>query len=515
MKKPNILLVTTDQQRGDCYGFRGRKVITPHLNSLAESGVDFPNCITPSPVCQPARASILTGALPFSNGVADNGIDLDPRKADKGIASELSKSGYKTSLIGKAHFSTKATFSPTGTPECSISSGDYSTNWTGPYMGFEYVELALFGKWFKNRPALKPPFGQHFEKWFFEKVAGEEGYDLWANQTKKGTGANQTWNSALPVSWHASTWIGDRSIEFLKNHNKSEPFFLWTSFGDPHHPFDCPEPWASLHDPKNIDISKSHKIDLEHRPWWHRASLEGEPDLKDPVLKNFRKKGTRILSQTEDQLREMTANYYGMISLIDHNFGRIINTLNEIGELENTYIFFTSDHGDLLGDHGLYLKGPTFYEGLINVGLIAKGPGIPKGMKYKKLISTIDLASTFFEIAEIENISLPQSTSFLPILRENNSKYKGREFALSEWRVGASRNGVELRLSCVRTEKAKLTLEEISGAGELYDLDKDPEEMNNIFNASNALKLQDYMMNLFKYRKGSLLSDFDEPVGMT
>ena len=136
-------------------------------------------------------------------------------------------------------------------------------------------------------------------------------------------------------------------------------------------------------------------------------------------------------------------------------------------------------------------------------------------MKYKKLISTIDLASTFFEIAEIENISLPQSTSFLPILRENNSKYKGREFALSEWRVGASRNGVELRLSCVRTEKAKLTLEEISGAGELYDLDKDPEEMNNIFNASNALKLQDYMMNLFKYRKGSLLSDFDEPVGMT
>ena len=161
MKKPNILLVTTDQQRGDCYGFRGRKVITPHLNSLAESGVDFPNCITPSPVCQPARASILTGALPFSNGVADNGIDLDPRKADKGIASELSKSGYKTSLIGKAHFSTKATFSPTGTPECSISSGDYSTNWTGPYMGFEYVELALFGKWFKNRPALKPPFGQH------------------------------------------------------------------------------------------------------------------------------------------------------------------------------------------------------------------------------------------------------------------------------------------------------------------------------------------------------------------
>ena len=180
-----------------------------------------------------------------------------------------------------------------------------------------------------------------------------------------------------------------------------------------------------------------------------------------------------------------------------------------------TYIFFTSDHGDLLGDHGLYLKGPTFYEGLINVGLIAKGPGFTKGLKFEKLISTIDLAATFFEIADIENCSLPQSTSFLPFLSETNSKHNGRKFAISEWRVGASRNGVELRLSCIRTEKAKLTLEEISGSGELYDLEKDPGEMNNLFNDSNASSLQDYMMNLFTYRKGPLLEVFDEPVGMT
>ena len=180
----------------------------------------------PSPVCQPARGAILTGLLPFTNGAADNGIDLDPEIAEAGFAGHLSRAGYQTALVGKAHFSTKATFAPTGRAECATSSADFPSDWNGPYMGFDHVELALFGKWFPERPPLRPPQGQHFERWFFDAVGGDEGFRLWAEKARPATGAHQTWSSALPVAWHPTTWIGDRSVAFLRNRNPNRPFLL-------------------------------------------------------------------------------------------------------------------------------------------------------------------------------------------------------------------------------------------------------------------------------------------------
>lgn len=508
--RPNILLITTDQQRRDCYGFRGRGVHTPHLDGLARCGTDFRNCITPSPVCQPARGAILTGLLPFTNGAADNGIDLDPETAESGFAGHLSRAGYQTALVGKAHFSTKATFAPTGRAECATSSADFPSDWNGPYMGFGHVELALFGKWFPERPPLRPPQGQHFERWFFDAVGGDEGYRLWAEKTRPATGAHQTWSSALPVAWHPTTWIGDRSVEFLRNRNRTRPFLLWASFGDPHHPFDCPEPWASLHNVAEVELPLHGELDLERRPWWHRAALEGDPKLDDPVLKRFRKSGTRVLSQTDAQLREMTANYYGMISLVDHNVGRLLAALADIGDLENTFVFFTSDHGDFLGDHGLYLKGPMLYESLINVGLIAAGPGVPKGHQVSNVVSSLDLAPTF---AEISGSSPPSAWHGHSLLEEDASARPAHAYC--EWRVGESRCGVPLRLTCVHDGSCKLTYEEESATGELYDLDADPLEMNNLWNAPEGTRDQDRLMALISARIAQSPRTFAEPVGMT
>ena len=511
--RPNILLVSTDQQRRDCYGFRGRGVHTPHLDALAARGTDFRNCITPSPVCQPARAAILTGMLPFTNGAADNGIDLDPALGDAGFAGHLSRAGYQTALVGKAHFSTKATFAPTGRAECAISSAGFSPDWTGPYMGFEHVELALFGKWFPERPPLRPPHGQHFERWFFETVGGEEGYRMWADRTRPASGAHQTWSSALPVAWHPTTWIGDRATEFLRNRDRARPFLLWISFGDPHHPFDCPEPWVSLHDPLKVDLPKHRELDLDRRPWWHRASLEGDPKLDDPILKRFRKSGTRVLNQTETQLREMTANYYGMISLIDHNFGRVHSVLAEVGELENTFVFFTSDHGDFLGDHGLYLKGPMLYEGLVNVGLIAAGPRLPAGARCENVTSTLDLATTFAEIAGAPAPATWQGHSLLPVAAGDDSGR--RDHAFCEWRVGESRCGVPLHLTCVHDGRFKLTWEATTGTGEFYDLATDPDEMNELWATRGSYADRARLMKLIEDRAATALVKFAEPVGMT
>ena len=144
-KRPNILLITSDQHRGDCYGFEGRQIRTPRLDALAAQGTRFAACITPNVVCQPARASILTGLLPRTHGVHDNGIDLDPALGQAGFAGQLAKSGYATAFVGKAHFSTYHTHEPTGSPESVKSAADYAADWSGPYMGFEQVELMLIG----------------------------------------------------------------------------------------------------------------------------------------------------------------------------------------------------------------------------------------------------------------------------------------------------------------------------------------------------------------------------------
>lgn len=154
--RPNILFITSDQQRADCVGYENPQVRTPHIDALAQTGTRFKNCITPNVVCQPARASILTGQLPLTHGVWDNGVDLDPAIGNRGMAGQLAQAGYFTSFVGKAHFSTKNTFKPTGTPECRSSAPNFDDDWYGPYMGFEHVELASLGKFHRNRLPKMP-----------------------------------------------------------------------------------------------------------------------------------------------------------------------------------------------------------------------------------------------------------------------------------------------------------------------------------------------------------------------
>ncbi len=509
--RPNILFITSDQQRADCYGFAGRKVKTPHLDQLAASGTRFDACITPNLVCQPSRSSILTGQLPLTHGVADNGIDLRPEVGANGYAAQMSAAGYDTALIGKAHFSTASNFQPTGTPECRVSSGDYGPDWFGPYMGFDHAELVILGHWHKTRPATKPPCGQHYERWFFDQVAGDAGFEAWAAETQPGTGAAQTWYSGLPVAWHNSTWIGERAIDYLSNRSTDKPFSMWVSFPDPHHPFDCPEPWSTLHHPDEVDLPVEGEKDLDNRPWWHRASLEREPELADPIMKRFRAAGSRAPDQTEAQLREMTANYFGMISLIDHNVGRILGALDSLGLAENTIVVYSTDHGDYLGDHGLYLKGPMAYEGLLRVGSIFKGPGVPAGKVVTDPVSTLDYAATFCDYAGTSLPDRAQSRSLRPLIEDS---METRDAAYSEWNVHPSRCGVPLRLRTIRVKTAKLTLELESGAGEMYDLLNDPNEMRNLFDEPDYTGMKDELTRLLMDRPGEELESFDDPVGM-
>ncbi|MEM7118114.1 MAG: sulfatase-like hydrolase/transferase [Chloroflexota bacterium] len=492
--RPNILLITSDQQRGDCYGFAGRPVKTPHLDQLAADGTTFPACITPNPVCQPARASILTGQLPMTHGVHDNGIDLEPEVGEKGMAGSLGAAGYDTKYIGKAHFASYHTHAPegTGTPECVKSSANYPPDWNGPYMGWEDVELLLLGHNYWD--PFPPPQGQHYERWYYADGRGHKRNGEYAQQgTPKTTGA-QTFHSQLPVAYHNSTWIGNQTVDFIKSRQEDDaPFLCWASFPDPHHPFDAPEPWSKLHPLDEIDLPEHRTRDFEKRPWWHKAAVEREP-VGNPRMVKIRKEYSRIAPQNDDQLREIIQNYYGQISLIDHNVGRILIALEEAGIADDTIVIYTADHGDWLGDHGLVLKGPMHYEGLLRVGMIVRGPNVPAGKVVDEPVSTLDLTATFCDYAEAEPQLKQHGQSLRPLIETDPTTEAGqaasRTHAYCEWELLPARVGVRLSLRTVRTKTHKLTMDMESGAGELYDLVNDPQEMENRFDDPTIADVQ-------------------------
>ncbi len=506
-ERPNIVLITSDQQRGDCYGFEGRRVKTPHLDALAAEGTRFSACITPNVVCQPSRASILTGLLPRTHGVHDNGIDLPAESGERGFAGTLGRAGYRTGFLGKAHFSTHNTFAPTGRPECRHSSADYPEDWRGPHMGFEHFESVVVSHHLGRMRFA--PNGLAYEAFLNRGGKGPERLEQWRTPLEPLTDAAQTWRSALPVALHHSTWVGDITVRYLEAH-RDEPFCAWVSFPDPHHPFDAPEPWSRLHHSDEVDIPEHRGKDLDRRPWWHRAALESVPDMRDEDLRSHRMTYSRAPDQDERQLRDIIASYYGMVSLIDHNVGRILVALDELGLAERTLVVYSTDHGDWLGDHGLLFKGPMHYEGLLRVGCIFRGPGVPAGKTVDDPVSTLDLPATFLDYAGVAAEGPTHSSSLRPLVEGG----AGRDFAFNEWDLLASRCGVDLALRTVRTRTHKLTLELGSGAGELYDLVEDPQEMDNRFDDPGARAVCDELTDMIRSRPDDAREEALPQVGM-
>jgi arylsulfatase A-like enzyme len=487
----NILLITTDQQRADSLGVYGNSVCkTPNLDNLAAQGTRFTACRCQNPYCQPSRATILTGTYPSTHGVTTVGVDLPADMMERSVSSHLKSNGLKTALFGKAHFASAFPTFPTRQIESVEGSALVHADWSGPYAGFDHSELILFGHNVRIATAMgswswcfgPPPFGLQYARFLYRDgdQRGRERLRLMQPEAaRQKWEALQTWHSALPEEDHSSTWIADRAIDWLAK--VKGPFFAWVSFSDPHHPMDPPAPWSTMYSPFDTEPSVHGFVpgELQGKPQIHQAWAAG---LRGTAYEWANPGGASLSRQ---DLAIMTAGYYGMVSLVDAQVGRILAALDERKLSGDTLVIFTSDHGELLGDHGQLFKGPVHYEGLLRVPLIARGGAFKAGVVSNDPVGLIDIAPTMLRAA---GVTPPAGMEGRPLLEGP------REHVLTENDHEAV---FRISLRTLTTKRHKITRyvgrEEV---GELYDLQEDPYERINLWGSPNSWHLQSDLLAL-------------------
>jgi arylsulfatase A-like enzyme len=473
----NVLLITTDQQRADTVGAYGSTVgATPNTDRLAEEGVRFEACRTQNPYCQPARATILTGRYPSSHGVHSNGVDFPLDEVSTTLSAMLGEAGWTTAFRGKAHFGSIYPNDPTGSIESVEGSAAVPEDWRGPYMGFDDLDLVLFGHEINPGPADvplhwgPPPRGLHYARYLYRdgKAAGDKRLELMrvASAPRKPS-APETWASALEEEDHPTTYVADRTTEFLRTVDKSKPWFCWSSFADPHHPMDPPAPWCDRYTAADMTVPKRHPEELDKKPPIHRRWTQAAQERM-----YWANPGGAAIGDKE--LAEMMAGYYGMVAQLDHAIGRVLAELERTGQAEDTLVIVTTDHGELLGDHQMLFKGPLHYDGLLRLPLIIRGPGVHRGRVVEELVGTVDLVPTILEMAGAKVPDTVDGRSLAPFL---TGEGEDREWVLTE---NDHEMMFRMYLRTITTDRYVLTrYDTMPGVGELYDRSVDPGELEN------------------------------------
>ena len=291
------------------------------------------------------------------------------------------------------------------------------------------------------------------------------------------------YETVLSEELYPTAFITDKTVEFLERHsegkNGDKPFFLHCSYNDPHHPVCPPGKYKEIYNPKDIELPSN----------FNDAENLLEHELLGPQLKD--KRFVHLLPQKVDKevAKTFIALSYGSISMIDDGVGKILRTLERLGLAENTMVIFTSDHGDLLGDHGLILKGPAHYRSIINIPLLWKVPGMTKKSVSDSLVSTIDLPKTILNVLGVKEKRHPeafQGYDITPLLNDPNQKV--REQLLIEHDEEIANDKI-MRLRTLITERHRLTIYDgYEHLGDIFDLQSDPEEINNLWDSNKELR---------------------------
>ena len=466
--KPNILLITSDQQHWQALGHMNPEVKTPNLDRLAEQGTVFKRAYCPNPTCSPTRASMITGKYPSQHGCWSLGTKLS--EDEHTVGDDFHTAGYKTALIGKAHFQPLHSTDEYPSLEAYpiMQDLEFWRTYDEPFYGFRHIELA-------RNHADEAHVGQHYGIWLEEK-----GCHNWRDYFRPPTGNNadqkHTW--LIPEQYHYGTWIAERSTELLTEYAQNDDnFFLWASFLDPHPPYLVPEPWDSMYDPAELTVPQITPGEHDQNPIHFQLTQQKKPDFsawREPEGKGMH--GFRSHLHDRDELAKDIAIYYGMISLMDKQIGQILDKLEELGQAENTLVVFTTDHGHLYGQHGLIAKGPFHYEDLVRVPFIARYPGqIPAGQESESLQSLVDLAPTFLSAA---GLSIPRSMTGL----DQTPAWFGQQEAVRDHVIVENHHQpTTIHVKTYVDQRYKLTVYYNREYGELFDLETDPDEINNLW----------------------------------
>lgn len=484
--RPNILLITTDQQRFDHLGLMGlNAVATPHMDRLGREGVHFRRAYCPSPICTPSRVSLLTGRYPSHHYAYSIGVTADPFPRPT-LGDLLGQAGYATALFGKTHFVRRADelFHLTGQHR---PPKEFFETWRGPYLGFGTCQVST-GHTTNNRPNM------HYRA--FLEAAGVD-YRAWFPQLTGDYDHNQcgVWN--IPPEFHDTTWVAGLTCDYLRAADRRKPWFAMVNFQDPHEPYVCPEPYFS-----RVAMERAPQFEglrpgeFDDKPDIYRMALQKEfGDLNDgsvtgEILGGAVTERSSIPSvfgepEKETQKRAALQATLGMIGFLDEQLGRILATLEETGQAENTIVLFTSDHGEMHGHHGLWGKGAAAFEDCQRVPLLVWGPShITARGGVDALASLVDLPRTILNFSGVELPQEIQGVDLRPIL--DGTADRVQDAVLVEMR-GTQKTFNQHTLI---TDRHKLVVYRHTDDGELYDLSTDPDQYENLWDEASHASLR-------------------------
>lgn len=465
-KKTNVLLITSDQQHWMTLGINNPEIHTPNLDRLASEGTYFSRAYTVNPTCTPTRATLITGKYPSQHGAWTLGTKLP--ESEHTVGEDFQQGGYRTALVGKAHFQPLAGTAKYPSLEAYpiLQDLEFWKNFKEKFYGFETVKLA-------RNHTNEAHVGQHYAIWLEEK-----GCRNWREYFLAPTGhmdptKKRVWD--IPEEYHYDVWIAEQTNALLEQYKANgENFFLWSSFFDPHPAYLVPEPWASMYDPEKITLPHVTEGEHDGNSPFHRLAMMEKPDTSMYRKSGFGLHGVHSHLHNDAELRKNIAVYYGMVSMMDHYIGVILDKLEELGLAENTLVVFTTDHGHLYGQHGLIAKGPFMYEDLIRVPLMARLPGrIPAGRRSEAIQSLVDIVPTFLDFCDLPYPDGLSGLSEKPVW--TGEKTEVRRWAICEH--NHERDSVDLRTYV--NGRYKITLYLGMECGDLYDLEEDPAEIHN------------------------------------
>lgn len=490
---PNILLITSDQQHWSTLGAINPHIQTPALDRLCAEGTRFDRAYCPNPTCSPTRASLITGQYPSRHGCWAIGVKLPEDVPTMGDA--LTRLGYATALVGKAHFQPLASTPDSPSIECQplLRDLDYWRRFRGDWYGFQRVETG-------RMHGHEAHVGQHYALWMEEQglPQWQEYFQRWPpdpNDKYRGghyLRGGSAWD--LPERFHHSHWVGARTCAHIRQcAERPQPFLIWASFPDPHPPYAVPDPWASMYDPADMEPGMPVPGEMAAMPRHHQLTQQPHPDFAawdEPDGHHVH--GFHSHLHDRQEMQRSMALYYGMMSLLDANVGCMLDTLDHLGLAENTLVVYTSDHGHFLGQHGLIAKGPFHYEDLIRVPMIVRQPGtVPAGHVSSALQSLVDFPQTFLAAADGPAPSVMQGTSQWAV-------WQGQATQARDWALVENRhNPTRVHLRTLVTDRYKLTLYRGSDEGELFDLATDPGEIANRFHDPAYAQIRSQLMHRF------------------